>query len=349
MLRPFVVAALRLARRAAHHEGAAGDREHLELHVGPRDVSTYGFIDPAGRGGLLGRRGLRRRVIPPASDPEGGGQADRVREAAHVWYAPEGSRLRAKTAGCRSATRGVIMGATFAAWLLVLVGAVRRARAGSGSGRAADAFRVRRDAHGQPVSSCFILHRRSHRQTRLPGGLRSHRGPQQGPERLRPRERALAAVAVGRQGPGARSAPTCSTCSSDRSGCHERSDGAFDVTIAPVGRLWRRARRDRKLPDPRLLAEARTLVGSDKMVLDPAARTVQLSEPGHEARRRRDRQGLCGPGGARRAEVDGDSPRPGGRGGRHRRRRPAPGCRGLEDRHRAAGSPTCVPAADVAR
>ena len=31
---------------------------------------------------------------------------------------------------------------------------------------------------------------------------------------------------------------------------YERSDGAFDVTIAPVGRLWRRARRDRKLPDP---------------------------------------------------------------------------------------------------
>ena len=31
---------------------------------------------------------------------------------------------------------------------------------------------------------------------------------------------------------------------------YERSGGAFDVTIAPVGRLWRRARRDRKLPDP---------------------------------------------------------------------------------------------------
>ncbi len=31
----------------------------------------------------------------------------------------------------------------------------------------------------------------------------------------------------------------------------EKSGGAFDVTIAPVGRLWRRARRDRKLPDPR--------------------------------------------------------------------------------------------------
>ena len=38
------------------------------------------------------------------------------------------------------------------------------------------------------------------------------------------------------------------------------------------------------------------------MMLDPAARTVQLLKPGHEARRRRDRQGLRRPGGARRAQ-----------------------------------------------
>ena len=31
---------------------------------------------------------------------------------------------------------------------------------------------------------------------------------------------------------------------------YDRTGGAFDVTIAPVGRLWRRARRERKLPDP---------------------------------------------------------------------------------------------------
>lgn len=60
----------------------------------------------------------------------------------------------------------------------------------------------------------------------------------------------------------------------------ERSSGAFDVTIAPVGRLWRRARRDRKLPDRDRLAQARLLVGSEKMVLDPRARTVRLLKPG---------------------------------------------------------------------
>jgi FAD:protein FMN transferase len=61
---------------------------------------------------------------------------------------------------------------------------------------------------------------------------------------------------------------------------YDRSGGAFDVTIAPVGRLWRRARRDRRLPDNDRLAAARLLVGSDKMVLDSRARTVRLTQPG---------------------------------------------------------------------
>ncbi len=59
-----------------------------------------------------------------------------------------------------------------------------------------------------------------------------------------------------------------------------RTGGVFDVTIAPVGRLWRRARRDRKLPDPQKIAEARALVGSDKLLLDPGKRTVQLTRTG---------------------------------------------------------------------
>ncbi len=61
---------------------------------------------------------------------------------------------------------------------------------------------------------------------------------------------------------------------------YERSGGAFDVTIAPVVRLWRRARRDRKLPDPDLLAKARALVGSEALKLDPTNRTVALTRPG---------------------------------------------------------------------
>jgi FAD:protein FMN transferase len=61
---------------------------------------------------------------------------------------------------------------------------------------------------------------------------------------------------------------------------YERSEGAFDVTIAPVVRLWRRARREKVRPDPDLLAKALALVGSDAIHLDPARRTVELSRPG---------------------------------------------------------------------
>jgi thiamine biosynthesis lipoprotein len=57
---------------------------------------------------------------------------------------------------------------------------------------------------------------------------------------------------------------------------YENSGGAFDVTVGPVVRLWRRARRDRKMPAPELLARARALVGSNEMRLDARARTVQL-------------------------------------------------------------------------
>lgn len=58
------------------------------------------------------------------------------------------------------------------------------------------------------------------------------------------------------------------------------SGGAFDVTVGPVVRLWRVARRRRELPDPKKLAKARALVGYKKVVLDPKARTVRLLLPG---------------------------------------------------------------------
>src|SRR5213595_3300423 len=59
-----------------------------------------------------------------------------------------------------------------------------------------------------------------------------------------------------------------------------RSDGAFDVTVGPVVRLWRRARRRHELPDANRLAKALELVGYQKLGLDPKARTAQLMKPG---------------------------------------------------------------------
>jgi thiamine biosynthesis lipoprotein len=59
-----------------------------------------------------------------------------------------------------------------------------------------------------------------------------------------------------------------------------RSDGAFDVTVGPVVRLWRRARRTQQLPDPEKLAQARALVGYKNVRLDARGQTVQLLKPG---------------------------------------------------------------------
>lgn len=58
------------------------------------------------------------------------------------------------------------------------------------------------------------------------------------------------------------------------------SEGAFDVTIGPVVRLWREARWSRQMPDAAQLARARALVGLDKLHIDPATHTAQLTVPG---------------------------------------------------------------------
>jgi thiamine biosynthesis lipoprotein len=59
-----------------------------------------------------------------------------------------------------------------------------------------------------------------------------------------------------------------------------RSDGAFDVTVGPMVQLWRRSRRTQRLPTDEALAEARRVVGSAKVRLDSAGRTVHLTVAG---------------------------------------------------------------------
>ena len=56
----------------------------------------------------------------------------------------------------------------------------------------------------------------------------------------------------------------------------ELSEGAFDPTIGPVVRLWRRARRTEVLPTPEQLAHARESVGWQKFALDAKSQTVTL-------------------------------------------------------------------------
>ena len=58
-----------------------------------------------------------------------------------------------------------------------------------------------------------------------------------------------------------------------------RSDGAFDITVGPLVQMWRRARRQRELPTPEVIAETKARVGWEKLVLDPRARTAKLLVP----------------------------------------------------------------------
>jgi thiamine biosynthesis lipoprotein len=59
----------------------------------------------------------------------------------------------------------------------------------------------------------------------------------------------------------------------------ELSAGAFDVTIGPVVRLWRRAQRTGTLPPPETLARARESVGWRKLQLNQQNKTATLTVP----------------------------------------------------------------------
>jgi len=60
----------------------------------------------------------------------------------------------------------------------------------------------------------------------------------------------------------------------------EQTDGAFDVTVGPYVRLWRRARREKQMPSPERLAEARAAVGYQNLSLHEADHTAELHKPG---------------------------------------------------------------------
>jgi thiamine biosynthesis lipoprotein len=59
-----------------------------------------------------------------------------------------------------------------------------------------------------------------------------------------------------------------------------QSDGAFDITIGSLSRLWRRARRQVELPSPGELDAARAVTGYQLVRLDSARKTVQFSRAG---------------------------------------------------------------------
>ena len=60
----------------------------------------------------------------------------------------------------------------------------------------------------------------------------------------------------------------------------QRTGGAFDVTVGPLSRLWRRARRQRELPAEERLSAALKAVGYRHLRFDQRHQSVRLSRPG---------------------------------------------------------------------
>ena len=58
------------------------------------------------------------------------------------------------------------------------------------------------------------------------------------------------------------------------------SDGAFDITVGPMTRLWQRSRRQRELPSEQLVEQAKQLVGNHLWEIDEKKQSVRLLKAG---------------------------------------------------------------------
>lgn len=58
-----------------------------------------------------------------------------------------------------------------------------------------------------------------------------------------------------------------------------KTDGAFDITVGPLTKLWRRARRQKELPRAELLEAALAATGYQSLQLDPKQQTGTLLKP----------------------------------------------------------------------
>lgn len=62
----------------------------------------------------------------------------------------------------------------------------------------------------------------------------------------------------------------------------EETEGAFDITSGPLTRCWGFLKREGRLPSNGEIENAKSLVGSGKLMLDAASSTVQFKQPGVE-------------------------------------------------------------------
>jgi thiamine biosynthesis lipoprotein len=57
------------------------------------------------------------------------------------------------------------------------------------------------------------------------------------------------------------------------------SKGAFDITMGPIIRLWRKARKEKQFPSSSAIDEKLKSVGFDKVLIDTATKSIKLLQP----------------------------------------------------------------------
>ena len=61
---------------------------------------------------------------------------------------------------------------------------------------------------------------------------------------------------------------------------YEKSEGAFDITIGPLVKLWRCARKTNQFPSAKKIDSAKNLTGFNKLIIDSANKEVTLTQTG---------------------------------------------------------------------
>jgi thiamine biosynthesis lipoprotein len=60
---------------------------------------------------------------------------------------------------------------------------------------------------------------------------------------------------------------------------YNNSYGSFDITVGPLSRLWRNARKSQQFPNATAINKAQKFVGFNKILLDSSAQTITFLQP----------------------------------------------------------------------
>lgn len=58
------------------------------------------------------------------------------------------------------------------------------------------------------------------------------------------------------------------------------SNKTFDISVGPLTRFWRKARKEKRFPELNEIIEKKKVVGFDKIIIDTVAKTICLTKPG---------------------------------------------------------------------